>query len=633
MSAEEEKKALLIVNELGQRLAKLESTHKANHPLLNQLQLLKTNLHNSKEYLSTKNHRVAFIGPVGVGKTTAICGILGLLDEKRNTLLDAASGRTTLCEVEIQRGKTNRILITPCSKAELNGYLRDFVEVLRLRHEGRAKNEDETIDLSNEVERCLRNMINLRRRHSRSLQGKKDELNPANTDEALELYKTIRDPGEFLKEIKNRLKADDRTVTEILCLDNDFPGWLKKNFSEINQGKNPSIPMPKKITIEIEKPLFGASHLEIQIVDTKGLDGNVEREDLDEKFQDSRTICIACSGFNDAPEQAILDLFKHLTESGLENQISAQALLLVLDRNEEAAEVLGEEGQVSSIDEGRSVRLSQIEDVFRNKLKMSDHQFPKLCFFNAKNETNLKASAHLLSIVEGLRRRRIQTIHEVRGAIEEIEKNREKAQAQSAFEVVFRAIHSWSQTSRKQLAEVHQIYKALVDDMANKEIYASSIRASVNREGTWFNFDFYYKLAVAARKKAVRSFGDSVSEIKSVLSNFERQPEMRATHPFIRQLLQAVDDNMEKIYEVAANKGRNVFESKLKEDELFWGKQKKEWGQGPGYKNRIAFGTDSWFRQNASSRQEQEIQTRIMADWHKFVDLIESLASKSKPVI
>jgi hypothetical protein len=633
MNSLKEKMVLPQIEELNRKLVALEGIHKANQPLSSQLQLLKTNLQSSHKFLASNSHQVAFVGSVGVGKTTAICGILGLLDKKGNTLLSAASGRTTLCEVEIKAGRANRILITPCSRNELHGYLRDFVEVLKMRNDGTSKNENDNIDLSPEVERCLRNMINLPRRHIKNQENEKKDAPHRTVDEAMELYKKTHNPDQFYKEIKSRLNADSRDLTEIKCPDDDFSEWLKRNFSDINQGKNPQTPMPQKIVIELNQPLFDNHDLDIHLVDTKGLDGNVEREDLDQKFQDARTVCVACTGFNDAPEQAVVDLLKHLSECGLQQQITSQTLLMVLDRNEEANEVLAEEGQVSSSEEGRSVRHGQIEDAFRNRLKMSNHHFPGIFFFNAKKDDSQKASSRVLEMITGLRRRHVEAVQEVGRAIDEIEKNREKAEAQAAFKNVSRAIQAWAQISRKQLAEVHQVYKSLVYDLENKEVYASSIRASVNREGSWFNFDFYYKLAVASRKKVVRAFGESVSEIKLVLSNFERQPEMKATHPFIRQVLHSVETNMEKIYEQASIKGRNVFESQLKKDDKFWVERKKDWGQGPGYKSRIAFGTDAWFKHNWSAKAEQELQVKVMHDWNKFIDLIESLTTKEKTVI
>jgi len=618
-----ETNALQQAISLGREITALEVELKENQPLLNQLQMLKTNLQSSREYLLSKDHHIAFIGSIGVGKTTAICGILGLVDEKGGTALSTSSGRTTLCEVEIRRGEKTRILISPCSSDETQSHLRDFVDVLRMRQEGRAHDDSDAVSMSSEVERCVRNMIGLPVRTAKSPDG-----TIKRTDEALDLYKKLGNPAAFLEEAFKRLRLDERVTTELLCDNADVTGWIKDNFGQINHGKHPKTPMPQRVVIELAKPLFSEPELNISLIDTKGLDGNVEREDIDRQFRNNRAVCVVCSKFNDAPEQSIQDLLKHLTESGLAQQITQQTQLLILDRNEEAENMLAEDGPVASAEEGRVVRLSQIQDTLRTRLKLADQHFPKIQFFDAKKNDANDTEHSLLRMIVSLRQRRIDQINGIAEAVEEISKHREKAQAKAAFEHVSGAIHSWAQASRKRFAEIHQIYKSLVDDMTTTEVYASSIRAAVNRQGNWGNFDFYYKLAVAARKKSVTSFGEAVDEIRLVLGNFERQPELKAAHPFIRQLLHAVNERMEQLYELAASMGRNAYEGTMKSDDPFWIEQKSEWGQGPGYKNRIARGTEGWFHHHSPASTEAQIQQRVMEDWNALITQVESLLIK-----
>jgi len=65
------------------------------------------------EYLRSLEHSIAFVGEIGVGKSSAICGLTGLLlplESKagaplsRRVALEAGSGRTTLCEVQLKAG-------------------------------------------------------------------------------------------------------------------------------------------------------------------------------------------------------------------------------------------------------------------------------------------------------------------------------------------------------------------------------------------------------------------------------------------------------------------------------------------------------------------------------------------------
>lgn len=588
--------------------------------MLNQLELLKTNLKSARDYILSKEHSVAFIGSVGVGKTTAICGILDLVDDKGGTALSTSSGRTTLCEIELRRGERPRILISPCSEGEMRNYLRDFVDLLRMRHEGKASDDGDVVAMSAEVERCMRNMIGLPARTAKAPDG-----TIKRTDEALELYRKIGSEGGFMDEALKRLNLERRTLTELVCDQDDTIAWIKEQFGQINHGKHPLTPMPQRIVVELANPMLGEADLNMSLIDTKGLDGNVEREDIDRQFRDGRTVCIVCSKFNDAPEQSVQELMRHLIDSGLSQQLTEQTVLLVLDRNQEAANTLAEDGPVGSAEEGRVVRESQIQDTLRTRLKLADRNFPRIRFFDAKQNEAADIKNEIRQKVAELRRKRIEQITEIAAAVGEIADHRDRAQARAAFEHVSSAIHSWAQACRKRHAEIHQIYKSLVDDITTKEVYASSIRAAVNRQGNWGNFDFYYKLAVAARKKSVTSFGEAISEIRLVLANYERQPELKAAHPFIRQLLHTVNERMERLYETAAGLGRNAYEGTMKADDPFWTKQQGEWGRGPGYKGRIAQGTEGWFHDHSPAVAEAHIQQRVMHDWTELVAQVESL--------
>ena len=67
-----ETKALQQAVVLGRKIAALEIELKENQPLLNQLKLLSANLASSREFLLSKDHLIAFIGSIGVGKPLQI---------------------------------------------------------------------------------------------------------------------------------------------------------------------------------------------------------------------------------------------------------------------------------------------------------------------------------------------------------------------------------------------------------------------------------------------------------------------------------------------------------------------------------------------------------------------------------
>lgn len=609
---------------LSQQIRQLQTDLKGQEPLLNQLKLHEEALDSSREYLSEDNHSIAFIGSVGVGKTTAICHLFGLVDSEGEPLLSTSSGRTTLCEVEIRQASEVRILIDPLSKAAVHGHLLDFVALMEQRQGGVTVAESDSSSISSEFERCIRNMLGLTVKRSKTADGKIQK-----TDAALEHLHQLGRIDAFLDDAVERLRLDDRTATELSPPEGIDPDeWIKETFASINHGRHPDAPLPRRIVIERPVQTLAIEGLEVAIVDTKGLDQTFERQDIDSWLSDPRTISVVCSRFNDAPEQNAQGLMNHMREIGMGHELTYETSLLILDRNDEAAQVMAEDGMVEDFEEGRLIRQEQVEDTLRGTLQMAQTDLPPILFFQATSEEPTGIITTLGSQIQNLRQRRRDRIDEVAKALDELSNNREAARAKAAFETVSDAINAWADTGRQTIARISQIYKPLVDDITMKEVYASSIRAAVNRQGEWPNFDFYYKLANAARRKTVASFSASVAEIQSVLANQEKQDALTPAHPFIRLLQSRIRERVERIHEKAASMAKQAFEPALGKDEPFWKKQRSEWGQGPGYKNRIASSAEQWFRDHSPAPQEQAIQTEVTEAWINLIREVESLLSK-----
>lgn len=610
--------------EIAEVIDRLKLELAENPPLLNQAKLHEANLQACRAYLENKSHTVAFVGSVGVGKTTAICRLLGLVDDEGVALLSTASGRTTLCEVEIRHGDRNTIRVEPLDEAEVQNLLLDFTVMIEQRHNRSGELEGDQSILSSEFERCLRNMLGFTVKREMA-----EDNTVRRTDLAVELMKELGGREPFLDEALKRLRLSERTICELSPEKEAEPGpWLKKTFGDINHGRRLDTPIPKRIVVEIAREVLEGAEEEIRVIDTKGLDSNVEREDIDAQLGDERTVSVICSRFNDAPEQACQALFTHMLEIGLGSQLSEETILLILDRGDEASQVMAEDGPVGTREDGRMIRQEQVEDSLRAKLRLSTESLPPIAFLNASDDDPAEIHKTLLDQISALRLRRIEQITEIAEAVEELVSNREAAQAKAAFETVSHAIRAWAGTGREAIAKIKDIYKPLVDEITTKEVYAASIRAAVNRRGEWQNFDFYYKLALASRKRAVSSFQDAVAEIISVLENQAKQESLAPAHPFIRLLLTTIRKRVERIHERATELTRSSFEPPLKGDGGFWTNQQGEWGQGPGYKVRIAEGTEHWFHQNNPAPKEKMIQEELAMSWAAMINEVEALLAK-----
>jgi hypothetical protein len=140
--------------------------------LSGQAQFLRARLLGSAAYLSNLAHRIAFIGTIGDGKTTAICFLSGLTrpsqkqprDLRDECLLATQRSRTTLCEVTVrgeaaERGASTlrfRIAVEPTPNEEIYRLVREWAIDLWDRRTGTKRSPEESRGLSIEIERALR---------------------------------------------------------------------------------------------------------------------------------------------------------------------------------------------------------------------------------------------------------------------------------------------------------------------------------------------------------------------------------------------------------------------------------------------------------------------------------------------
>lgn len=153
--------------------------------------------------LLKRDHQVAFIGSIGIGKSTAICRLVGLevaVPDAPNPapVLEAGAGGITICEVHLRRGPGYGLIIEPRSDEEIRADVTDFAEYVRgpdaLSSEGHG--EEESQGISKEVERAIRNLAGLRIRREKGADGKN-----IRRDEAKELAQKFDSTRELVVEV------------------------------------------------------------------------------------------------------------------------------------------------------------------------------------------------------------------------------------------------------------------------------------------------------------------------------------------------------------------------------------------------------------------------------------------------
>ena len=235
---------LLIADKALGKLRSLKATSSLINICANQIDLYEKELRRHTDFLRSREHRIAFIGSTGVGKSTAISKLAGLVRPGESTLakqtvLETGGGRTTLCEVHILVGPQVGLRIVPRSEESIRKDVEDFAEHLiqpardSVCTASARIDEADTLGISEEVVRAIRNMAGLVRKNDRREENrKKVRIDPAH--ELAVQYPSVR---ELSTQILERMNLRGRTRREALYPKNcaePWQQWLQRTFEELS---------------------------------------------------------------------------------------------------------------------------------------------------------------------------------------------------------------------------------------------------------------------------------------------------------------------------------------------------------------------------------------------------------------
>lgn len=572
------------------------------------------------DYLSNPEQKLAFIGNIGTGKTTAICYLLGLLDADK-PLLSTGSGRTTLCEVEIVSGLQLEIEITPHSGTEMKSYLMDFAQYLHMSDIKESDNS-ESFKLSSEVERALRNMLDLRKSRKKNDEGQRIVIDNA------KIFATRYETVESLAEgLFKRIRLQDRNQTRFTYdKEIDKNEWLYKTFTAVNSCTHPNISLSKHIRIVVPEKLFGNIDYGPSVIDTKGVDQTVNRADLDSCLTDNRTVSVLCSRFNEAPDKTMSGLLKLSKDAGLSERIADEIVLLILDREDEAENVIDVDEPVGDKVEGREIRTEQVVNDLEHTLKLGNLDVQ---FFDVKSDDPKHLRKLLSDKASALRFQYAQRISDTEHAIKNIENEITSQSDKEAQIHVKNTLEPWLKKALGCSPKLKEYFTPLIEDIKHKGTYAASIRASVNRRGEWHNLDYYQLLATGAREQAVEQIGPLKDELIVLINNMLSQNDLQPAYALLKQLKQITEKRLGSIYQIAFSEGRAVYKEDLSSDNQLWISLSEEWGKGPGYKDRVSSYSEDWFHKRNYLEFENLVTRQVIEEWQRYVyEICEMLGAK-----
>ncbi|MGI2095900.1 hypothetical protein [Shewanella glacialipiscicola] len=564
--------------------------------------------------LDQKHFSAAFVGKIGAGKTSAICRVSGLqyegIDNEPVDVLKTGAGRTTVCEVAVEYAARYSIKVDPVQEDEIQRFVRNFADFIWTKAHKSVADEDEGGNLlSEELTRCIRNMLGL------IIEKKKEDGKWRSNDKALEFSKDCKSVEEVYDLMSSCLALEARTETELWPNPEEsrcWQGWLKENFARINDGKNKAVSIPTRITIRGPFPLMRGD-IVWSIVDTRGIDSYIHREDIRRTLDTEGIFPIICSSFVDAPDADCRSFYELGVELGLGRRVARDVTLLILDKNE-SDKVADIDSDIEDVEDRKSIGRSIREDQVSNKISHEYKISPNIITFDSRIDSGSE-------IWDALESRRIAYITSKSNDLETLLSASEELLSAEVIkaEAFEHDIHNLVSQWRKSA-------DARSPDWTNFGEYIKSVfsathhrtlAASIDRRGSWYNLNVYEAINQRARSSAVKFCISEIVELKNSLAL------LRGKYPEFANQIDALESQCTTEFDsFSAYVGDIAKEHWIEQVMTFlyiWNSMASEWGQGSGYKARVIEHWMDWIKLDKSVSIHNSLLRRIASAWGRVL--------------
>ncbi len=590
-------------------------------------------LRNAVRAVHRTDHSVAFVGKIGVGKSTAICRMTGLevIDRKtsdRSPVLEVGGGGVTVCEVHLVSGPGYGLFVEPMSDYEINREVREFASLIKSPPTDSQEDDstDQAIGTSKEIERAIRNMSGLPVR--RVTVGTRPNGRPIReaVDEAQMLANQCDDVDSFALQIQTRMNLSMRTRRDLLYpeLSEEEPlAWLQGNFAKVNNGRHPDFSIPKRIEIMVPKRILESGELSIRIVDTKGIDRSGERADrpdIENLLGEPNSIIVLCSDFNAAPEPSVQNILERATVARFPH-LSHKVAVLALPRHDDALAVKDDQGiPATSREEGYELKGDQAEMTLK-ALSIPD---VRVEFFDSFQDDVDLLKEFMIELVANLRK---QHRVELRAAIDDtnsLVSNYEEEQVRQVQRSATRRLSVWMKSdSQLDQANFIPLEQSLIAAM--QRAYASSVRASVRRHGEWDNLHYPLQLGHGARLMAISAISPMIEAFRALTNNVLHDDQLEDAYGLVRQALRIIESGEETLFTKCRLAGEDIHTRRMKPAYDLWNKSNSEWGRGlvyPRYRDRVVTHHINWFN---SGDHQKVVENVIQGEWESILKRLSAM--------
>ena len=293
----------------------------------------------------------------------------------------------------------------------------------------------------------------------------------------------------------------------------------------------------------------------------------------------------------------------------------------MLPRPDEALAVKFDDGlPVTDAAEGYDLKKDQA----KTRLESRNLPFAGIEFFNVReNDDPSVLNTFLEGLVNGLRERHSARLDEaIRGATATVQNYEEEQESEILREAATR-LSIWLQNNEQIGVPSRRMQDSLLE--AIQTVNASSLRASVNRNGEWRNLDYPYQLGSGARSVALRLVSAKQQSFKAITDNLLQDPDLEDAHDLVRQAHSIIEAGVNQLLDVVRSVGIAIHDREMKPDTRLWAQCISEWGHGHGYRGRVHGHNLAWFDNPNRDPAQAEMLEFIGCQWRQILERVSAI--------
>jgi hypothetical protein len=266
--------------------------------------------------------------------------------------------------------------------------------------------------------------------------------------------------------------------------------------------------------------------------------------------------------------------------------------------------------RAESAEEGYRIKADQVKWAL-SKLKGAN-EVPVL-FLDVLKDDHQTVIDQIAAAVEGMRRAHGRRIAEAGSAIDELIKRCGQEQTKEAQAEVRRRLRIFVEQHLELGPSGQKVHRPFISALESSHV--RTVWATTRRNGGWSGLDAYLWLGVGTAEDAQSRSQPNVSGIEELLSNMLGDEKLEPARDYLNEIRRTIPSWREEFLKDATASGREIFRAELFLDDSVWNECVEYWGDGKGYRNRVAKRLSEWF--HSHEHLQATIEKRLQTAWRK----------------